>query len=311
MNNIYYTLMAGWCADAAGARLEFQRRKFTEQEATDAMHFVGNNYTGICNGQITDDSEMEIALFDALEQGREEEYFPVEHIAKKYIEWFHSNPYDIGNTTMNAFMCATDADTMATNAYNHNATSESNGSLMRCVPLALYLMNKPIEAIMNIVAEEVLLTHPSKVVSFITGIYCCILTKKFKTGGSFANLDLYIRENAPNTVLQWYNNANTMESLANYDAITNEGHVKHAFTFVIYFLKNMEKYTYETAIKEVLMCGGDTDTNAKIVGNLFGAYCGNCVPEYMMEHVLNTQSQRPYEYTVKKGLELIQTFKPK
>jgi hypothetical protein len=40
-NKLYYTFLAGWCADAAGARLEFRKRRFTEKEAIDAVHFVG------------------------------------------------------------------------------------------------------------------------------------------------------------------------------------------------------------------------------------------------------------------------------
>ena len=35
MNYIYYTFLAGWCADAAGARLEFRKRRFTEIEANE------------------------------------------------------------------------------------------------------------------------------------------------------------------------------------------------------------------------------------------------------------------------------------
>ena len=63
---IYNTFIAGWCADAAGARLEFANIRFTEKEASDAMHFIGEKTTTINDGQFTDDSEMEIALLTAL-----------------------------------------------------------------------------------------------------------------------------------------------------------------------------------------------------------------------------------------------------
>jgi ADP-ribosylglycohydrolase len=96
------------------------------------------------------------------------------------------------------------------------------------------------------------------------------------------------------------------------DAIKNEGHMKHAFIFFIFFLKNIDKFTYETAIIEVLKCGGDTDTNAKIVGNLFGAYYGDCVPKYMSDPVLNfdcTQAEgcfkRPEKYGIKNAIRLL------
>lgn len=73
---IYYAFLAGWCADAAGARLEFRKQRFTEQETLNAMHFVGDKTNGILEGQFTDDSEMELALLQGLINGKNEEYFP-------------------------------------------------------------------------------------------------------------------------------------------------------------------------------------------------------------------------------------------
>jgi len=48
------------------------------------------------------------------------------------------------------------------------------------------------------------------------------------------------------------------------------GHLKIAFMWAFYYLKN--EFTYEAAIKDILMKGGDTDTNAAIVGGLIGSY---------------------------------------
>ena len=69
-NNVYYTFLAGWCAESAGARLEFQKKRFTKYEVNDAMHMTGPTTSGIYPGQITDDSEMEISLLSALVEGK-------------------------------------------------------------------------------------------------------------------------------------------------------------------------------------------------------------------------------------------------
>jgi ADP-ribosylglycohydrolase len=60
------------------------------------------------------------------------------------------------------------------------------------------------------------------------------------------------------------------------------------------------------------MCGGDTDTNAKIVGNLFGAFYNNCVPENVLHIVLNfdcTKAEgyfkRPQIYSINNALHII------
>jgi ADP-ribosyl-[dinitrogen reductase] hydrolase len=47
------------------------------------------------------------------------------------------------------------------------------------------------------------------------------------------------------------------------------GHLKIAFVWAFYYLKN--EWTYDDAIKDMLVQGGDTDTNAAIVGGLLGA----------------------------------------
>jgi ADP-ribosyl-[dinitrogen reductase] hydrolase len=64
------------------------------------------------------------------------------------------------------------------------------------------------------------------------------------------------------------------------------GHLKIAFMWGFYYLKN--EYTYEDAIKDILMRGGDTDTNAAIIGGLLGAAYGiECLKEEWCETMLN------------------------
>lgn len=317
--NIYYTFLAGWCADAIGARLEFCKNRFTEEEVVNAMHFIGDKTNGINEGQFTDDSEMELALLDALVTNSNTDFFPIEEIALNYIKWYNSKPFDIGSTISNSLKNANNAEDMINNAYDYNKLSESNGTLMRCIPLAVFLINKPIETIFNIVEAETSLTHYSQVVSLVTTIYCFIISYILSKTNIDINIIMLLEQiknyiQISKKVGDWYTEAIQLKNLNNYNSIKNEGHIKHAFIFVIYFLKNIKLYTYEQAIKEVLMCGGDTDTNAKIVGNLFGAYYGDCIPKYISQVVLNFDCtsnnlkppyKRPAEYSIKKGLELI------
>lgn len=325
-NQIYYTFLAGWCADAAGARLEFRKKRFTEKEAIDAMHFVGEKSNGISDGQFTDDSEMEICLLQGLINGKNEDAFPVEKIAKEYIKWFKSNPFDIGNTTMMALFEAKNAEDMVNNAYKYSEDSESNGSLMRCIPIAAFCIFKPVKTILEATSVDASLTHYSEIVHLITGIYCCviskILSKRLDTKAD-KNIDVFILIDLINDIIMnsdikdsfivdSVKEALSMTDLSTYDAISNEGHVKHAFTFFVFFLKNINDFTYEKALIEVFKCGGDTDTNGKIVGNLFGAYYGDCVPKYMSECVLNFECtkadsfyKRPKKYGIKNAIKLI------
>lgn len=321
MEHILNILLAGWCGDAVGARLEFRRMQFPSIDVTNAMHFVGESTTNVCIGQVTDDSEMEMALLHAIIENGKDEYFPLDIIAKKYIEWYHSKPFDIGNTTQNALLNATDEITMMQNASDYNIKSESNGSLMRCAGLAICCWYRSSEIIFSVTEMEASLTHLSPVIHQITGIYCNLIATMLR------NHILGLPQNKPELlksiityatnakVKTWVTEGLTLVSLDTYDAIKNCGHVKHVFVMIVYFLNNIEKYTYEKAILETLMCGGDTDTNAKIIGNLFGAYYTSCVPDYMLEPVLQfdcTQVKeellhfkRPQQYSVKRMIETI------
>ena len=320
MDYIYNTFLAGWCADAVGARLEFRKTRFTEKQAIDAMHFIGEKTNSINDGQFTDDSEMEIALLTALLKGKNDTYFPIERIAKEYIKWYKSMPFDIGQTTTFALEGANNANQMATNAYEFNHNSESNGSLMRCIPIAVFSLFKPYDTILEIAEIDASLTHFSPVVKLVTGIYCCIISEILsnRLNGTEPDIDNLLNDvknmcKDNEIIYSWYTEGISIENLNNYNAIKNEGHVKHSFIMVIHFLKNIKQYSYQTAIIEVLKCGGDTDTNAKIVGNLLGSYYGNCIPDYMSKPVLKfdcTNSDdslytRPPKYGIKHAIKLV------
>ena len=64
------------------------------------------------------------------------------------------------------------------------------------------------------------------------------------------------------------------------------GHLKIAFMWAFHYLKN--DFTYEAAIRDILMKGGDTDTNAAIVGGLLGARDSiNGIKQEWIEKVLS------------------------
>ena len=57
------------------------------------------------------------------------------------------------------------------------------------------------------------------------------------------------------------------------------GNLKISFMYAFYFLRKCSSdttaiYNYERCIADMLLLGGDTDTNAAIVGGLIGAYYG-------------------------------------
>ena len=309
--------LAGWVADAAGAGVEFLGRLPTNEEVHESMHMDGPSRHTF-HGQYTDDSELEIALLQGIVDGSNGDTFPINDIAKRYMEWSNSDPLDKGGTTSNALDDASTVEDIHRNVFKHNKKSESNGSLMRCVPLAAVLDYDA--DILQAAEAESSLTHFSPVIHLSTGIYCIILRNILEYRMKGRPVDVYKILQKVNglcmknvTVYEWFSLACSLGSLEEYSCMKNIGHAKHAFVMVIYFLRHIEKYTYEKAIHEVLSMGGDTDTNAKIVGSMFGAYYPDCIPDYMLEPVLNfdcstcknIRFRRPYTYSIKNALNLI------
>ena len=75
-----------------------------------------------------------------------------------------------------------------------------------------------------------------------------------------------------------------------------------AFSYAFFYLKN--NFTYEEAMKRMLLQGGDTDTNAAIVGGLLGARWGiKRIPEKWVNS-LNFNNSRKHFVTLKNVQEL-------
>lgn len=80
------------------------------------------------------------------------------------------------------------------------------------------------------------------------------------------------------------------------------GYVRYGFTYAFHYLEFA--FGYRQAILETLAMGGDTDTNACIVGGLVGAYNGlNGIPKQALEKVVACKTEdgqpRPEAYTIK------------
>ena len=75
------------------------------------------------------------------------------------------------------------------------------------------------------------------------------------------------------------------------------GWVKIAFSYAFFYLFN--GYNYEEAIRDILIRGGDTDTNAAIVGGLIGARSGKSnIPKEWIEKGIRFDNGRKH-YTGK------------
>ncbi len=301
-------LIGGWVGDAAGATLEFYHKEITEEKALKAMKMNGGGVFNVGPGQITDDSELELSLLNELLNTPKSENYPLERIAQSYIEWGKSNPFDKGRTCSNAFCTSQNHEEMIRNSAMLNFNSKSNGALMRSAPIGIWSRDKTIEEIIKNGKLDAKLSHPNEECQEANAIYALIIAYLIKNPEDNEGAIEFAKKHVSNMeVEEWIEESCKFNAIKNIDCKNNIGYVKHGFSLAIYFLKN--RIPYEEAIKQTLMKGGDTDTNAKIVGSVLGALYGiDSIPKYMMQPVLdfdceNVESgkghKRPKKYNIK------------
>jgi ADP-ribosyl-[dinitrogen reductase] hydrolase len=275
--------------DAAGATLEFLRRPVTEYHVAKAMRMEGGGSLNVAPGQFTDDSELAIHLLKALHDKDPSVGMPLSSIAKEYIDWHLSLPFDCGMTCGRAFAFSKDEMDLMRKAKQYSSLSEANGSLMRIAPLAIWCRKLPPHVVMTYAREEAQLSHPNVICQDANALYCLAITYLLQHAHDAKGAVQYCRgfiDKIHPIVANWFNmSVDDDFYLDNIDCTVNIGHVKHAFMLAFSLLK--ANVTFEEGIRLALSKGGDVDTNAAIVGGILGALHGfEGIPEYMKNPVM-------------------------
>jgi ADP-ribosylglycohydrolase len=281
--------------DAAGATLEFIDHGPTRSEVLRAMEMVGGGCWGTAPGQITDDGEMALCLMHAL-AGRER--FSIESVAEQYLNWLCSPPFDIGGTTSTGLSGGRNQPDgkihagMWREAERNNMGSKANGALMRIAPLGVWGWRLSEEGLVEAACRDSRLTHSNRACQHSSALYCLAIRHlMFEPGdgeGAFETARKWAEKLGNAEVLEWLDLAKHDEEVGYYPRI---GFVKYGFVHAFGHLKKGTSYL--DALFETLSGGGDTDTNACIVGGLAGALHGEeGIPEEMREAILKCDTRK-------------------
>ena len=297
LNAALGAMLGALAGDAAGATLEFIGRRPTAAEVSNAMSMVGGGVWKTAPGQITDDGELTLALAHALTGTAS--YDP-SRVAQWYRKWYLSNPFDIGNATTNALGSGdldspTLAETVMANARKHNHASKANGGLMRLSALGVWSTKLDLDGAIFAARADAQLTHPHLTCQFAGAAYVVAIRHLVlypgDAQGAFNAAEAVIANSGADEVKGWLNDARTGH-LPSFHPSAGFG--RFGFTHAFYSL--IRGNSYEDEISAVLAGGGDTDTNACIVGGLLGALHGaKAIPEIMRIRILecDTQCGRP------------------
>lgn len=300
----YKRAMAGaLVGDAAGAVLEFHRGPITEEEVAAAMRMPGGGELAVGPGQITDDGELTLALWAAIKPWDPYTGIPVTNMIRAYAEWLRSRPFDCGGTCRYAFMQASnvvsvtkEGDSLDPKAIKEmyaaiedfNAGSEANGCLMRSTAIACWVAmhrETPAFRALQTAEEDAKLSHPNLVCREVNQVYvaaCTLLMRGVSPATVLEKITEIVREDMRSPEIKhWFLEESV--HLKGVNCVVNPGHVRWGFTLAMHFLRNPH-ISYEDAIRITLLKGGDTDTNACIVGGLVACY--QPIPAAMLEPVL-------------------------
>jgi ADP-ribosylglycohydrolase len=284
--------------DAAGGVLEFHHGPITGASVDNALTFPGGGYCGLRNGQITDDTELAIALADSLVTSGG--VLDLDSIWRHYKQWWRSKPFDFGNTMQHVLTGAATAEEAMRLADAYNASGahrkEANGSLMRAAPLGVWSSSMDSYDAFCAGYYDALLTHPA--VAAANGAYVCAVAYLVGHHGEpgraaaaiqaatdcVARCDKEMADPTCASAMAWLKEAAGGTGLG-FGVPNAIGHARVAFTHAFRHLG--AQTAYDTALRAVLLGGGDTDTNAAIVGGMLGALHGiHGIPRRWLDAVL-------------------------
>lgn len=289
-------LLGACVGDAAGAVLEFMDPPPTAAQVQWALTMPGGGVWGVAPGQITDDGELMLCLAQAL---AESPTFDLERIARTYADWIDSPPFDIGTTTSRSLGAARGvqdyATAMTAAAARYCLDSKANGSLMRAAPLGVWGRHLAPAELAECARQDSCLSHPNpscwQAVACYSIAIAHLMTHLGDRHGAFAAATTWAQEHANAEVQGWLADAEDKRAVPYAPQI---GFVRIGF---IHAFRHLLLGTdFVAALTETLAGGGDTDTNACIVGGLIGAACGaEAIPITLRQAVLtcDTATGRP------------------
>ena len=240
--------------DALGATVEFMTAQ--EIRATYGVHrkIIGGGWLHLKPGQVTDDTQLCLALGGAM---LAHEGWELRAVADAFLRWMRSGPADIGHTCRRGIRrYALDGSLCA----EPTADSGGNGAAMRNLPLALATLGNA-EAFVQRSLEQAHITHHHPFSDAAT-IALGEITQQLVLGGSLREArdyaDEFVARQPVFSFSPWAGNT------SGYIVDTVQTVFDAFFT-----TKN-----FEECVLRAVNRGGDADTAGALAGQLAGACYG-------------------------------------
>ncbi len=253
--------------DAKGAPYEFHAQNLTYSPEMDigfSARARGRFQPPVqfAPGTTTDDTAMMLRLVDSLVRN---EGYNENDVILSYLDWVNNGGYyGKGKNTRELFRGLKTVAGYRKRFQQLNPSSQSNGSLMRCAPLALIDDQE-------VWIDDVNLTNPNAVNADTSRFYLKVLRYiLYGMTPTEAISDVVVMP-LHDDVREVIEDALGTEDR---DIVTNRGWVLHALWCAVRFSRLNLSFTETIDAVITYQPGADTDTNAAIVGALVGAHLG-------------------------------------
>lgn len=258
-------ILGGSIGDAWGSSYE-NLNKFNDSQ----IYYLGNKPEVEQIWQFTDDTILNLATCEVLKTG---DCTP-ELLGKKFIEYYNRNEIvGIGSSTLKSI---TDlkAGFHWTEAGRKGEFAAGNGSAMRVAPFAFYD---------NYTRDDIRdfskLTHNND--EAYTGALAVFLVLKFLIKNESldrSRIINYLLNELPDTKLRdriiELNEEYFDRNISDMAKLGNNGYVVNSIPFALFSAFKLNELGFEKTLSEIISCGGDTDTNASIAGQIMGTILG-------------------------------------
>lgn len=242
--------------DALGGTTEFMSVPEIRRIHGYLRDIVGGGVWRLAPGEVTDDTMMTLCVADGI---LEEPTEPLDAIGRRFMEWYHTNPKDIGNVIRHTFVHYNDSWFQAAYLTHLDlGQSAGNGTLMRCLPAALAYSELPeMERVTRLQSR---MTHYDQRCDEACIIYNRI-ARRLLQGEDMASA---ISTETMGTI---YGDSYTEEP----DCEPN-GFVVHTFRWVLHLLASSDSFS--DVVQRAANLGNDSDTVGAIAGGLAGIHWG-------------------------------------
>ncbi|MGA9161981.1 MAG: ADP-ribosylglycohydrolase family protein [Actinomycetota bacterium] len=255
--------------DALGAPFEFLRAR----NVPDPIPALEQPWLDQPPGSTTDDTAMARNLMRSLATC---DGFDPDDLLERHLEWFRSEPPDVGTLTgrvLRRIDAGEDAATAAQAVWNERGpeVSAGNGSVMYCAPLGLAYANRP-DRLHELAPALSALTHvDGRCRTAVTAVTLCVaaLVRGEAVRDAAALALTSVEDLEGGEELEFL-----VEAVGGSRAIDGPDQGFCLFTAGGAFQAVLRPGDAETELRRVVALGGDTDTNAAVAGALLGARDG-------------------------------------